>query len=292
MKLTDLHRHRFAVLELPKPPVSSQPSPLVELQAAAALIVTNPQLFPELGNAGGVQRQLFTTPRRKVRCKSRLQKHAQLLSVIAKHTDVLTLRDGPTRPDGSCAALTERQLGEMTGIAKVVKGDPDHHDAQGMRALRETLREQEEAFWLERYQPRVQYCRRCKQDMPTGRDVCKCGIVRETESAKQWWKWKSFPTVIRLTKECFYRFGGQALVDALKKYQEDEYERRKNPPPPEPPVADIKLLREQQKVFQFTQLAAKRAGLVGDLAKAKAYQAERERRKRERREKLFGKQLE
>ena len=287
MRLTDLHRHRFALLELPKPIVSSQPDPLVELQTAAATIITNPQLFPELGNAGGVQRQLFTSPRRLRRCRSRREAHAKILSVVAKHTDVLTLRNGPTRPDGSCASLTERQLGEMTGLARVDPRDPEHHDWRGMRALRAGLRDLVDALWLKRHHPRVQYCSRCDEGLPRSKDVCGCGIVRGTESAKSWWRWKSYPTVITLTKECFKRF---ALLEALEKYQAEEYERRKNRrPPPEQVVADIKLLRERQKVFRAEQLAAKRAGLPGDPAKARAHQAERERQERERLERLFGK---
>jgi hypothetical protein len=291
LRLTDLHRHRFAVLDLPKPPVSSQPSPLVELQAATALMVTNPQLFPEMGNAGGVQRQLFTSPRRKVRCRSRRKAHAQVLAVIAKHSDILTLRDGPTRPDGSCASLTERQIGEETGLAKADPRDPDHHNWTGMRLVREVVRELEEGFHIKRRQPRVQYCSRCDEELPRTKDVCDCGIVRGTETAKTYWRWKSYPAVYTLTKECFYRFGGEALLEALAQYQKDEYERRKNRTP-EPIVADIKLAREQQKVFQAVQLAAKRAGLSGDPAKARAHRAEQERQKRERLERLFGKKLE
>jgi hypothetical protein len=287
VKLTDLHTHRFAVLGLPKPPVASQPSPLVELQAAAALIVTNPQMFPELGNAGGVQRQLFMEPHRLRRCKSRRKAHAQVLSVVAKHTDVLTLRDGPTKKGGACAPLTERQLGEMTGIAKTDPRDPEHHDWRGMRKVRAVLRELEEAFWIKRHQPRVQYCGRCFEEMPKGKDVCGCGIVRGTPSAKAHWRWKSYPTVITLTKQVFQRFG---LLEALEQYQRAEYERRKNPPP-EQIVADIRLVREQQKVFQAVQLAAKRAGLQTN-AKDRAHRAERERREQERLEKLFGKKLE
>jgi hypothetical protein len=290
LKLTDLHRHRFAVIGLPKPPVSSQPSPLLELQAAAALIVTNPQLFPELGNAGGVQRQLFTSPRRLRRCKSRRKAHAQILSVLAKHTDVLTLRDGPTRPGGACAPLTERQLGELTGLAKPDRRDPDHHDWRGMRALRAALRDLEDGFHVKRHQPRVQYCSRCSEELPRTRDVCSCGIVRGTESAKQRWRWKAYATVITLTKECFKRFG---LLEALETYQAAEYERRKNgTPAPEVAVADIRAVREQQKVFQATALAAKRAGLTGDPAKQRAHRAAQEQRERERLEKLFGKRLE
>jgi len=288
VKLTDLHRHRFALLELPKPAVPSQPSPLVELQAAAALMITDPQLFPELGNAGGVQRQLFTSPRRKVRCKSRRKAHAQIVSVLAKHTDVLTLRDGPTKKSGACAPLTERQLGEMTGLAK--GDDPEHHDWRGMRALRAALRDLEDGLHVKRHQPRVQYCGRCGEEMSKGRDVCSCGIVRGTPSADAHWRWKSYPTIITLTKQCFQRFG---LLEALEKYQAEEYERRKNrQPPPEPVVADIRSLRVQQKIFQATALAAKRAGLVGDQARERARQAERERIERERLERLFGKRLE
>jgi hypothetical protein len=287
VKLTDLHRHRFALLELPKPLVSSQPSPLVELQAAAAQIVTDPQLFPELGNAGGVQRQLFTSPRRLRRCKSRRKAHAQILSVLAKHTDVLTLRDGPTKKGGACAPLTERQLGEMTGIAKTDPRDPEHHDWRGMRAFRAALRDLRDALWIKRHQPRVQYCSRCFEEMPRGRDVCDCGIVRGTPSAQAHWAWKSYPTIITLTKQCFQRFG---LLEALENYQAKEYERRKNPPP-EQIVADIRLVREQQKVFQAVQLAAKRAGLRNRVTD-RAHQANRERREQERLEKLFGKKLE
>lgn len=290
MKLTDLHRHRFALLELPRPLVSSQPSPLVELQTAAALMVTNPQLFPELGNAGGVQRQLFTSPRRKVRCKSRRKAHAQILSVIAKHTDVLTLRDGPTRPGGACAALTERQLGELTGLAKVDPRDPHHHDWRGMRSLRAALRDLEDGFHVKRHQPRVQYCSRCDEELPRNRDVCSCGIVRGTESAEAYWRWKAYATVITLTKECFKRFG---LLEALEKFQTEEYERRKNRlPPPEDLAGDVRRERLQQKLFQATALAAKRAGLKGDPAKERAHRAEQERQERDRRERLFGRKLE
>ncbi len=291
MKLTDLHTHRFALLELPKPIVPSQPSPLVELQAAAALIVTNPQMFPELGNAGGVQRQLFTSPRRLRRCRSRRKAHAQIISVLAKHADVLTLRDGPTMKGNVCKPLTERQLGEMTGLAKTDPRDPEHHDWRGMRAFRAALRELEEGFHITRHQPRVQYCSRCDEELPRSKDVCDCGIVRGTETAKNHWRWKSYPTIIALTKECFKRFG---LLDALEKFQAEEYERRKNPKPltVEETIADIRVLREQQKVFQAVALAAKRAGLPGDPARAKAHQAAQERRARERLERLFGKKLE
>jgi hypothetical protein len=290
LRLTELHRHRFALLELPKPAVPSQPSPLVELQASAALIITNPQLFPELGNAGGVQRQLFTSPRRLRRCKSRRKAHAQILSVLAKHTDVLTLRDGPTKPGGACSPLTERQLGEMTGLAKIDRRDPEHHDWRGMRALRAALRDLVDGLWVKRHQPRVQYCSRCQEEIGRSKDFCDCGIVRGTDTAKNWWRWKSYATVLTLTKQCFQRFG---LLEALEKYQAEEYERRKNRQlPAEQVVADIRIAREQQKVFQATALAAKRAGLTGDPAKERAHRAEQARQERERLERLFGRKLE
>ena len=270
--------------------MSSQPSPLVELQTAAALIVTNPQMFPELGNAGGVQRQLFTSPRRLRRCRSRRKAHAQILSVLAKHTDVLTLRDGPTQKGGACAPLTERQLGELTGLAKADPRAPEHHDWRGMRALRAALRDLEDGLHVKRHQPRAQYCSRCDAELPRTRDVCGCGIVRGTPSAQAHWRWKSYATVITLTKECFKRFG---LLEPLEKYQAEEYERRKNrQPPPEQAVADIRLAREQQKVFQAVALAAKRAGLQGDPGKQRAHRIERERQRLARLEKLFGPKLE
>lgn len=253
---------------------------LLQFQAECAQIITDPHRFPALGNGRG-QRRLFTSRQRYKRCRPRREMHAKILAALARHMDLLTMRDGPTRNDrrGSCNAMTEEQLARDAGAlfescSVKDRQEREAHDATGMRAFRSGLRDLEDAGLIKRDQPKTQYCSNCGDtiDPARGKHVCECGGgVRDADGVPEHWRWMSYPTVITLTVAAFEMVGlAEALEDA-RKYAYDEKQKEKLGPEP---IVDVRVERAKRWVVQAQQLAAKRARLDADADARRAKKAQ------------------
>jgi len=251
MKLTALHQHRFGVLQLGRKVRPQQPSALVELQAAAATIVTNPQMFPMLGCGKHQKRRLFTSPNRERR-RERLLMCARYLSVLAAHADLQTLSAGQ-RVDGECKAITELQIAAELGI-KVDAGDELTHDSRGLRAMRSAARDLEDAELISRRQPKIQYCSAgaggCGKKIPRGR-TCACG-------RRHAWRWRALPSINTIQKRTFEAFG---LRELLEDQQADRYAAAGAGHVGPEPERDIRKERLQRRAARHQAAAAAATGI-------------------------------
>jgi len=249
MKLTAVHQHRLSVLQLGRELVAEQPPVLVELQTAAALIETNPQMFPTLG-CGPERTHSFTCTSRERRLERR-RMMARELSVLAAHSDLLTLSNGE-RINGECKPITERQLGAELGIAPAGDEDLPDHDSTGMRAMRSGLRDLDDGGFISRAQPKVHYCAEsiggCGKKVPRG-GTCKCG-------RRHLWRWRSLPTIITLQRACFEAFG---LLEKLREQQAKRYEEQQAAGPTA--KRDIIQEREQRRRMRHHHRRTAAAGI-------------------------------
>jgi hypothetical protein len=240
MKLTALHHHRLAVLQLGRDVRAGQPAVLVEFQTACANIVSNPQWFPMLGCGKHQRRRLFTSANRERR-RERLLMMSRVLSVVGAHADLLTLSDGQ-RVGGECKPITELQLGRELGI-EAAAGDELVHDTTGMRAMRSALRDLGDGGLVSRVQPRTQYCSAgsggCGRSIPRG-GTCKCG-------RRQAWRWRSHATIITIQKEAFSAMG---LLEQLEEQQGQRYADIQAGKVGPEPIVDVRLQRERRKVLR------------------------------------------
>jgi hypothetical protein len=252
VKFTELHLHHFKVLHLRSEPSADQPPVLVEFQARMADIKLNPQLFPMLGCGKGQRRFLFTSANRERRCE-RLDMMARTMAALGRHADLLSLSNGTRDKDGRCHPITELQLGKELRIGGGADdGFMPAHDTTGMRAMRSALRDLDDGGLISRAQPKVQYCAEglggCGRSIPRG-GTCECG-------RRHLWRWKSFPTVITVSKKAFEVVG---LLEELEAAQEYRYEQQRAGIDGPQPEKDVRVWREQKRIVRAQAMAAKRA---------------------------------
>jgi hypothetical protein len=181
---------RLARLRLARPLRENLPGLLLEAMAACEQIVTDRGRFPELGSGRGQRRFLFTTPHRE-RDVRRLEAIALVLKAILSVTDLVTLRSGPTRRDGSCNSITNERIQKWTRLS----------DDRVERALRD-LRA---AGYLTCHQPRRDYLLD---------DGARC--------------WRAYPVVRTVTVTCLSRLG---ISGDRVRYQRDQASKRQREAP-------------------------------------------------------------
>jgi hypothetical protein len=189
VKTRPLHDLRLARLRLARPTRENLPAVLLEAMAACALIVTERGRFPELGSGRGQRRFLFTGGReRDIR---RLEACALVLKVILGQTDLVTLRSGKTRRDGTCDSITNLQITQWTRLS--------------LKRVSRALRDLRAAGYLTCHQPRKRYY------LDDGAE-----------------KWRAFPVVRVVTITCFVRLG---IPAELLQLERDKASRRQREQP-------------------------------------------------------------
>lgn len=227
MKSRALNDLRLARVRLKKPIRENLPAVLIEAMAACRLIVEDRARFPELGSGKGQKRFQFGAPNRE-RHLRRLEAIAKVLMCLMSHTDLITLRSGRPRPDGSCDAIrvlkprlrpnrSQSSIEEETGLSA--------------RTVVRALRDLRDAGYITAHQPRKDYV-----DDETGER-----------------KWRSFPTVHVIAKTCFARLG----ID-LEWLQEERTGASKRSREVPAPIIDIRLRRARQQMVRAQAMAAKR----------------------------------
>lgn len=261
MKSRALNELRVARLRLRKALRDDLPALNRAAIAAAALIVTERERFPELGSGKGQKRFLFTT-RDRERHLRRLEAISLVLMCLLSHMDLVTLRAGRRRRDGSCDAV--RTLRPRTRKGRKA---PNGRDGQttiesetGLRSssVERALRDLRSAGFITTHQPKKEY--------------------RDRADNK---RWRSFPAVHTITRSCIVRLG----IDLawLDQQARDAQGRQEQGPAP---IVDVREVRERQRIVRAQAMAAKRSGIESKRADQMV------KRSAERVDRLFGKKRE
>jgi hypothetical protein len=224
---------RLARLKLKKPVRENLPSVNLEAMAACRLIAERREQFPELGSGKGQRRFQFGAPNRERHLK-RLESIALVLMSICSHMDVVSLRSGRTRRDGSCDAIRVHKPRRRPGRKFVDHREQSSIEAEtgrGHTAVTSALRDLVDAGYLERHPKHEDY-----EDEATGER-----------------RWKSFPTVYVVTKTCFARLGID--LEYLEEQRKAAYKRGQQLPEP---LVDVRKRRAYQQMVRAQAKAAKR----------------------------------
>jgi hypothetical protein len=227
---------RLARLRLRKPVRENLPAMLIEMMRACLQIVEERERFPELGSGKHQARALFTSPNRE-RDLRRLEACALVLMSIVSHLDLVTLRSGRRRRDGSCDAVHTHAPRRRPG-----RPDPGRQPRWSSLELETGLHWQRTtraiadlvaAKYLTAHQPRRGY------DVDGER------------------RWRGFPVVYQVTPLLVERLGIDRdwLADERKKAQH----RQEHGPAP---LVDVRLVRARARVIRAQARAARRAQLV------------------------------
>lgn len=235
MRSRALNDLRVARIRLTKPVRENLPAVVLEAMSACVLIVEEREKFPELGSGKGQPRNLFGE-RERERHLLRLEAIAKVLMCIISHMDLVTLRAGRRRPDGSCDAIRthaprRRADGRMPSV-------PSIEMETGLRYHRVTraLSDLRDAGYITTHFPARDY-----RDEQTG----------ET-------RYRGFPAVQTVTKTCLARLGVDLVW--LEEERRKAVERQEKGPEP---LIDIRVVRERRRIIRAQALAAKRAQLGG-----------------------------
>lgn len=233
MRSRALNDLRLARVRLKKPVRQNLPVLLVEAMAACRLIVEDRGRFPELGSGKGQRRFQFGAPNRE-RHLRRLEAIAKVLMCLMSHTDLITLRTGRPRPDGSCDAIRvmkPRPRGGRQFVDRRTQSSIEEETGCSFKAVSAALRDLRDAGYVSAHQPRKDYV-----DEETGER-----------------KWRSFPTVHVISKTCFARLGID--LEWLQAERTGASKRSRELPAP---IVDIRLRRARQQMVRSQAMAAKR----------------------------------
>lgn len=235
MRTRALNDLRLARLRLRKPVRENLPAALLELMTGTLRIVEERDRFPELGSGKHQRRALFTS-RDRERDLRRLEACALVLMSIVSHLDLVTLRSGRRRRDGSCDAI-------HTHAPRRRKGRPDPgrqprwssieletglHWQRITRAIADLI----SAKYLTAHQPRRGY------DVDGER------------------RWRGFPVVYQVTPLLVARLGVD--LEWLRDEQRKALHRQQHGPEP---LIDIRLVRERARLIRAQARAARRLWL-------------------------------
>jgi hypothetical protein len=231
---------RVARLRLRKPGTSK--IPMLNRQAidACAQIVTHAERFPELGSGRGQKRFLFGQPNRE-RHLVRLEAIAKVLGCLLSHMDLVTLRAGKRRRDGSCDAIRScKPYGKRATARRPAQSQAtvEEETQLGRNAVERALRDLETAGYVSSHQPKRDY-----RDMNGDR------------------QWRSFPSVRTITKTCLKRLG----IDLQWLDQQGRLARLRQEEGPKP-IVDVRLVRERQRMVRGQAIAAKQAQIASARA--------------------------
>jgi hypothetical protein len=182
--LNDLRRARLRLrVDIP----DDLPAVLVEAIAACLQIVDDRARFPELGSGRGQARFKFSESMRE-RNLQRLEAITLVAMCLLLHCDLVRLRCGRPRRDGSCDAIRAARPRPRDGRMVVDRGSYATLESEtGLTRTRlfEALRDGESAGYWSSHQPRKRW-----EDDLTGED-----------------RWRGFPSVRTLSKLFFQRLG-------------------------------------------------------------------------------------
>lgn len=220
------------------------PAVLREAIKACALIVTDRDRFPELGSGRG-QRRLLFTDRTRERHLRRLEAISVVLQALLSHCNLVDLRAGRRRRDGSCDPI-------RTYKPRVIKGRPppapssvpslQEETRLATNTLGRALADLRDAGYITTHQPTSEYL---------------------DEAAAR--RWRGWPAIHTVTLTCFGRLGVD--LEWLRQQRDQASERRRIGPEP---LDDVRARRELRKVVRAQARAAKRAELRPTEAAAAA----------------------
>lgn len=236
MRTRALNDLRLSRLRLKKPTRENLPAVTLELMRGTLRIVEERDRFPELGSGKYQRRNLFTSPERE-RDLRRLEACALVLMSIVSHVDLVTLRSGRRRRDGSCDAVHTHGPRRRKGRAEPRRNprwsSVELETGLHWKAISRALADLVAAKYLTRHQPRRQY---------------------DVDGEK---RWRGFPVVYQLTPLVIERLG----VDLawLKEEQRKALHRQEHGPEP---LVDIRLVRARARIIRAQAREARRAQLV------------------------------
>jgi hypothetical protein len=262
VKSRALNDRRLARLRLRKAVSEKLPAYLRDAIEACAQIVTERERFPELGSGRGQERFRFTESFRE-RDLRRLEACAKVLMCIFSHLDLVRLRMGKPRRDGSCDAMYIARPRRREGRAPVDRWTQttiEDETGLGRSALFEALRDLRAAGYIDVHQPVKRY-----EDELTGD-----------------WRFRGMPAVITVSKLVFQRLG----LDLVKLEEQRGHASMREKSEPEP-LVDVRLARARQRVIrEQKQIAAKSYRMSRQFESDQAERLERLRRRLEDRKKL------
>src|SRR6185437_9183469 len=214
-----------------------RPSFINRARKRTDLLVTNPELFPELYDPEKLRRRMVPL---RVR-----QQHA---AILAEHLGVMdreTRRCGSPSGDGSMFGLSEKQIANRTGW-----GDPrtarrsakGHMRWRGRRTQQRHLREERIAGYLEWGKPEQIAARRA------------CNPRHIIERGRHAGRWRLYPSVRKVSWKLLERL---RLDKTLRKEVEDL--KRRRAAGLIPPIVDVQLRRARDRQIKRRQRAKQRA---------------------------------
>lgn len=234
MRSRALNDLRLARLRLRKPVRENLPAVLLELMAAALQIVEERARFPELGSGRGQQRFQFTKSMRE-RDLRRLEAITLVAMSIFSHMDLVRLRSGRTRSDGSCDAIRATRRRRLAGRQFAELKETTIEDETGLsrdRVVR-AIADLRDAGYITCHQPRKSY-----EDDLTGE-------VR----------WRGYNAIYTVSKVFIERLG----ID-LEWLELERSKAAKRELAEPAPLIDIRVVRERRRMIRSQrQLAAKTA---------------------------------
>jgi hypothetical protein len=231
VKSRALNDLRLARLRLCKEVSEKLPGYLRDAIEACAQIVTERERFPELGSGRGQKRFRFTESFRE-RDLRRLEACAKVLMCIFSHLDLVRLRMGKPRRDGSCDAMyiaRPRRREGRTYVDRWSQKTIEEETGLARSALFEALRDLRAAGYIDVHQPVKRY-----EDEATGE-----------------WKFRGMPAVITVSKLVFQRLG----LDLAKLEEQRGFASTRERTEPEP-LVDVRLARARQRVIREQKVLA------------------------------------
>jgi hypothetical protein len=228
---------RLARLRLQVPVSDKLPKVLQDAIEACALIVTERERFPELGSGRGQERFRFTESMRE-RDLRRLEGDALVLMSILLHLDLIRLRMGKCRRDGSADAIhiarpRPRAGRDQAHVDRFKATTIETETGLGRSALFGALRDLQDAGYIDVRQPVKRY---------------------ESELRPGQWSFRGFPAVITVSKLLFQRLGID--LERLEKARELLSQKR---PAEDEVIVDVRLRRARQRVIREMRAVAARS---------------------------------
>jgi DNA-binding transcriptional ArsR family regulator len=250
---------RLARLKLRKPVRENLPAVLLDLMAACLLIVEEREQFPELGGGHGQQRFRYTDSERE-RDLRRLEAIALVSMCIFSHLDLVRLRSGKTRRDGTCDAIRQTKPRRLNGRKffdtkeTTIEGETGLSRDRVVRALAD-LRD---AGYMESHRRSKRY---------------ENDFTGET-------RWRSYPAVYTVSLKFIERLGVD--LEYFKEEQDKASGREKEKPEA---IVDVRQQRAQRRVIRAQRaLAAKSARFQREFEERSVAQLERIRQRTEKKQ--------
>jgi hypothetical protein len=227
--LNDLQRAR---LRLRKPVRQNLPAILLEAMAACLQIIDDRARFPELGGGRGQERFKFFSADRE-RDVRRLEAIVLVAQCILSHCDLVRLRSGRTRRDGSCDPIRVTRPRRLPGRTFYDTKEATIETETGLsrdRVVR-ALADLRDAGYMDSHQPKKSY-----EDEITG----------DT-------RWRGYAAVYTISKKFFERLG----IDLEWLDEERKAAGVRENTSPEP-LVDVRLQRERRRIIRTQARAARR----------------------------------